>query len=129
MSIRNKIKLKQQRESSRAARVRAKVFGVGSKPRLCVSRSNKHITAQLIDDQKGVTLAVTSDLGLEKTPKVKETGELSGKRASAYEVGIAIAKKAIDLKTKKVVFDRGSHRYHGRVKSLAEGARKGGLEF
>ena len=131
MSTSNKIKLKLQRESSRRARVRAKISGSQEKPRLCVSRSNQHITAQLIDDQKGITLAVSNDLGVKKaaTAKSDKAGELSGKRASAFEVGMAIAKKAQDLKTKKVVFDRGSHLYHGRIKSLAEGARKGGLEF
>ena len=117
--------------------MRAKVSGVAESPRLCVFRSNKHIVAQLIDDQKGLTLAVCSDsVGKAEgkksgaADKVKAgAGELSGKCAAAFEVGEAIAKKAQGLKTKKVVFDRGGYRYHGRVKSLAEGARKGGLEF
>lgn len=112
---------------SRHARVRANVFGVSLKPRLCVFRSNKHIFAQLIDDQKGVTLAAINDKDL--TKKAVSEGNLKGKCAAAYEVGMAIAQKAQELKTKKVVFDRGGNRYHGRVKSLAEGARKGGLEF
>lgn len=115
------------RKTSRHARVRAKVSGTQLKPRLCVFRSNKHITVQLIDDQKGVTLAVCDDSAAKKDAAVSE--KLSGKCAKAFAVGIAIAEKAQGLKTKKVVFDRGSYRYHGRVKSLAEGARKGGLEF
>ena len=128
MSIRNKIKQKLERNTARHARVRAKLSGTELKPRLCVFRSNKHISAQLIDDQKGVTLAVCSDAGAAKKDKAAEGG-LTGKCASAFEVGMAIAGKAQGLKSKKVVFDRGSYRYHGRVKSLAEGARKGGLEF
>jgi len=128
MSIRNKIKQKMDRKTSRHARVRAKVSGTQLKPRLCVFRSNKHITVQLIDDQKGVTLAVCGDAAAAKKDKAVAEG-LKGKCATAFAVGIAIAGKAQELKTKKVVFDRGSYRYHGRVKSLAEGARKGGLEF
>jgi len=137
MNIRNKTKLKIQRKSDRHRRVRAKICGAAASPRLCVFRSNKHIVAQLIDDQKGVTLAVCGDSI--KNSNVKKSvfgdqakvgaGELKGKCAAAFEVGQAIAKKAQELKTKKVVFDRGGYRYHGRVKSLAEGARKGGLEF
>jgi len=137
MNIRNKTKLKIQRKSDRHRRVRAKISGIASSPRLCVFRSNKHIAAQLIDDQKGVTLAVCGD-SVKKSDAKKtvssnnvkiEADELKGKCATAFKVGEAIAKKAQELKTKKVVFDRGGYRYHGRVKSLAEGARKGGLEF
>jgi large subunit ribosomal protein L18 len=140
MKIRNKINHKLQRRADRHRRVRAKVSGTAVAPRLCVFRSNRHILAQLIDDEKCVTLAVCGDAGkgnpklaVKKTVTVEKTKtgatELTGKQASAFEVGEAIAKKALELKTKKVVFDRGGYRYHGRVKSLAEGARKGGLEF
>jgi len=118
MSTRNQIKNKLARRNSRHQRVRAKAVGTASKPRLCVFRSNKHIYAQLIDDQKGTTLAVSGD-----------TGKTTKKVAKAFDIGMEIAKKAQAIKTKKVVFDRGGYRYHGRVKSLAEGARKGGLEF
>ncbi|MFZ3073604.1 MAG: 50S ribosomal protein L18 [Minisyncoccales bacterium] len=127
MSIRNKIKHKIQRKTDRHRRVRARISGTAAKPRLCVFRSNKHILAQLIDDQKGVTLAVSSDLKAVKAAGRK--GELSEKCAMAFTVGESIAKAAQELKAKQVVFDRGAYRYHGRVKSLAEGARKGGLEF
>ncbi|MFA6376669.1 MAG: 50S ribosomal protein L18 [Candidatus Paceibacterota bacterium] len=132
MNIRNKTKLKIQRKSDRHRRVRAKISGVAASPRLCVFRSNKHIVAQLIDDQKGLTLAVCGDSIKKSDAKktvVGDKGELKGKCAIAFEVGQDIAKKAQELKTKKVVFDRGGYRYHGRVKSLAAGARKGGLEF
>jgi large subunit ribosomal protein L18 len=131
MSIKNKIKNKIQRKTDRHRRVRARVAGSAAKPRLCVFRSNRHILAQLIDDQKGVTLAVCGDAknAGKKKAAAAAKGGLSGKLSSAFEVGVAIAQKAQELKTKKVVFDRGGHRYHGRIKSLAEGARKGGLEF
>ena len=130
MSTRNQIKNKLERRASRHHRVRAKISGTAIIPRLCVSRSNKHICAQLIDDQKGVTLAVFGDQKMVLKPKsTQDKDQLTGKRARAYEVGVEIAKKAQELKAKKVVFDRSGYRYHGRVKSLAEGARKGGLEF
>ena len=91
--------------------------------RLSVYRSNLHIYAQLIDDKAGKTLAQAStmdkDLGLKKGSTV----------AAATEVGKAIAKKALDLKIKQVVFDRGGYVYHGRVKALADSARESGLDF
>lgn len=88
-------------------------------PRLSVFRSNKFTYAQIIDDEKGQTLASASDL------QAKEPGKL--KRAK--EVGEILAQKALKKGIKKVVFDRGSYKYHGRVQALAEGAREGGLEF
>lgn len=139
-------KEKKQKRYRRHKRVRAKLFGTAKRPRLCVFRSAKHIYAQLIDDEKGKTLAEASDLKLKKT-KVKKTRKppphpptrLKGERAPdkvksrkaaiAYEVGKLIAKKALEKKIEKVVFDRGGYQYHGRVKALAEGAREGGLKF
>lgn len=103
-------------------RVRSKIFGTAKLPRLSVFRSNTHIYGQLIDDEKGVTLASFSDLKIKKTKELKKT-EIAGM------VGEELAKKAAAKKIKKVVFDRNGLRYHGRVKALAEGARKGGLEF
>jgi len=141
MAISNKIKNKLQRKNRRHRRVRAKAVGTARMPRLCVFRSNQHIFAQLINDQKGTTLAVYSDLDMtgrkkeirQKTGDSRKTvgkeNELSQKRAAAFKVGQAIAKKASELKVKKIVFDRSGYRYHGRVKNLAEGARAGGLEF
>jgi len=93
-------------------------------PRLSVYRSNKNIYAQVIDDTKGLTLASFSNLIIDEK-------EVSGKNKTqvAGLVGEKIAKATIDKKVKKVVFDRGMFKYHGRVKAVAEGARKGGLEF
>lgn len=94
-----------------------------SRLRLSVYRSNKEIYAQIIDDEKGQTLAAF-DTSKIKSAKIKMT-----KIEKAREVGKSIAEKALSLKIKKVVYDRGDFRYHGRIKALAEGAREGGLEF
>lgn len=132
-----------QKRRRRDRRVRAKIFGTAERPRLCVFRSAKHIYAQLIDDEKGKTLVAASDLELKKLKtknkklktkiKEKEIEEPSkrrtGKVAIAYEVGKLIAKKALEKKIEKVVFDRGGYKYHGRIKALAEGGREGGLTF
>jgi len=138
---------KREKRKRRHKRVRAKVSGTSKVPRLCVFRSSRHIYAQLIDDEKGETLTSANDLQLKKAKKKKTTSTksldsakkgqkeektqkiLSRKLALAFEVGKLIAEKAIEKKIKKVVFDRGGYKYHGRVKALAEGAREGGLEF
>ncbi|MBI2625310.1 MAG: 50S ribosomal protein L18 [Candidatus Nealsonbacteria bacterium] len=117
-----KTKVKNEKRIRRHKRVRAKIFGTAVRPRLCVFRSGKHIYAQLIDDIKGKTLDSASDLELKKT-------KIKGRVASSNEVGKLIAKKALEKKIEKAVFDRGGYRYHGRVKSFAEGAREGGLKF
>ena len=106
-------------KTRRIKRVRSKTFGFSQKPRLSVFRSNKQIYAQLIDDQKGITLVST----VGKSVKGKNKTEVS------FTTGLDLAKKALEKKIKRVVFDRGAYKYHGRVKSLAEGAKKGGLEF
>ena len=132
------IKGKKEKRHQRHKRVRAKIKGKKDRPRLCVFRSNTYIYAQLIDDEKGKTLLVASDLEIkqktknkkQKTVKKKEEKEsLAGKKATAFQVGQLIADKAIKKGIKKVVFDRGGYQYHGRVKALAEGARGGGLKF
>ncbi len=102
-------------------RVRNKVIGTSSSPRLNVYRSNANIFAQIIDDEKGTTLVSSSSVEL----KLKNGGNVEG----AALVGKDIAQKAQKLKIKKVVFDRGGYLYHGRVKALAEAARENGLEF
>lgn len=108
-----KVILRSNKERRRL-RVRKKVFGTGDRPRMSVYRSNKYIYAQLIDDKLGKTLAAAH----------------GGKKIdSAFKVGEDIAKKAKTKKIGKIVFDKGSYRYHGRVKALADGARKGGLKF
>ena len=105
----------------RQTRVRSKVVGTPSVPRLNVFRSNSQIFAQVIDDEHGVTLVSSSSVAL----KLKNGGNAEG----AALVGEDIAKKAKSANIVKVVFDRAGYLYHGRVKSLAEAARKSGLEF
>lgn len=132
--------LKREKRYRRHKRVRAKISGTLKVPRLSIFRSSKHIYAQLIDDEKGRTLASASDQGLklkmknkkEKTTIKKEKPDektMSGKVYIAYNVGKMIAQKALAKKITKVVFDRGGYKYHGRVKALADGAREGGLKF
>jgi large subunit ribosomal protein L18 len=107
----------------RHKRVRAKVTGTAERPRLAVFRSLQHISVQLIDDAKGVTLASASSQ--EKAFGGKSGGNLTG----AGEVGKLIAQRSKDAGIEKVVFDRGGFRYAGRVAALADAVRKGGLEF
>jgi len=115
---------KQKREARirRHRRVRKKVRGTAERPRLAVFRSNKHITAQLIDDRAGVTLAAAS------TTEATATGN-GGNVDAATAVGERLADRAKAAGVTTVVFDRGGFNYHGRVAALAEAARKGGLEF
>ena len=103
------------------SRIRAKLAGTGERPRLNVYRSLNHIYAQVIVDQKGVTIVSASTLATKS-----KTG---GNVAAAKEIGKAIAEKAQEKGVKKVVFDRGGFLYHGRIKALAEAAREAGLEF
>ena len=109
----------------RHLRVRKNISGTPNRPRLNVYRSLSNIYAQIIDDTTGKTLVSASTLDKE----IKEKLGYGGNKAAANEVGILVAKKAIDAGIKQVVFDRGGYVYHGRVSELAEGAREGGLEF
>ena len=111
---------KQEKRIRRHKRVKAKIRGTSKKPRLCVFRSANHIYAELIDDEKEKTIASASDLKIKKKEK---------KLSLASHVGKLIAQKAQEKKIKKVAFDRGGYKYHGRVKALADAARKEGLEF
>lgn len=117
---------KKEQRAKRHRRIRAKVKGTAKRPRLSVFRSNSYIYGQLVDDERGRTIISCSDLGLfskgAKRKKIKKVER-------AKEVGLAIAKKALEKKIKMVVFDRGGYKYQGRVKSLADGAREGGLKF
>lgn len=113
----------------RHARVRAKVSGDASRPRLAVFRSAKHIQAQLIDDAAGRTLAAADDLKLGKKEAAKGQKEMGAKAAAAYAVGHLLAERAKKAGITKAVFDRGGFTYAGRVAALAQGARDGGLEF
>jgi large subunit ribosomal protein L18 len=105
--------------------VRKKVVGTRERPRLSVFRSNRQIYAQLIDDTAGATLVATSSM--EKA--MREQLGRAGNKKAAEAVGEALAKKALDVGIKTVCFDRGPYKYHGRVKSLADAARKAGLAF
>jgi large subunit ribosomal protein L18 len=106
----------------RHLRIRKKVSGTEQRPRLCVFRSNRHIYAQVIDDTKHRVLFGIGSLNLK---------ELSGKKKTdvAFEIGKKIGQTAIDKGIAEITFDRAGYRYHGRIKSLAEGARKAGLKF
>jgi large subunit ribosomal protein L18 len=112
------------RHARRADRVRAKLRSSG-RPRLSVFRSNKHIAAQIIDDEQGVTLASASSLD-EDHLKVMKTG---ANKDAAAAVGKLLAQRASAKGVKDVVFDRGGYMFHGRVKALADAAREGGLKF
>ncbi len=103
----------------RHKKIRKIIFGQSKQPRLAVFRSTQHIYAQIIDDTQGKTLVASSDLEFKKGSKMEK----------ASLVGEDLAKRALTKKIKQVVFDRGGFKYHGRVAALANGARKGGLQF
>ncbi len=109
-------------KKSRLLRVRKKILEKSKRPRLTIFRSNKYIYAQIIDDIKGTTLVNAHSLD-------KKKGDKKSKIEVARQVGKTVAQKALLKKIKTIVFDRGSYKYHGRVKALAEGAREGGLIF
>jgi large subunit ribosomal protein L18 len=109
----------------RREHVRKFVYGEPERPRLNVFRSEKHIYAQVIDDRKGNTVAEASTLDKALRAQLKTLKPLEQAKA----IGEAVAKRALDKGVKKVVFDRAGYKYHGRIKSLADGARSGGLEF
>ena len=117
----NKVDRKAER-ARRHARVRSKISGTAECPRLAVTKSNKNIIAQIIDDDKAETLVYVSTLD-------KEIKTKAANIAAAKEVGALVAKKALDKKIKTVVFDRGGFVYHGVVKAIAEAAREAGLDF
>ena len=106
----------------RQLRTRSKIRGTKLRPRLSVFRSNRFVYAQIINDEKGETLVGISEKELEKV-------KMAGKKERAKKVGELLAKKAIAKKINEVVFDRGSYAYKGRVESVAQGAREGGLKF
>src|SRR6266567_8260942 len=118
-----KIKNSAQRRARRHLRVRKRVTGTADHPRLVVFRSSKHIYAQVVDDTNGLTLVGAADT----SEGIQVDGK--GKTAKSFALGRLIATKAKAKGITKVVFDRGGYQYHGRVKAVAEGARKGGLEL
>jgi large subunit ribosomal protein L18 len=125
---------KRDKRIRRHRRVTAKISGTVKVPRLSVFRSNKAIYAQLIDDENSKTLLSVNSLKMKakdvsvKNNEGKEV-KLTSKQAVSFEVGKEIAKKALENKIEKIVFDRGGYKYHGRVKAVAIGAREGGLKF
>lgn len=118
-------KAKKVRQLRRRHHVRSKIVGTPERPRLSVFRSSKHIYAQLIDDLSGATLTAASS----QSPEVKAELKYGGNVKAAVAVGKALAEKAKAKGIGKAAFDRGHYRYHGRVKALADAARKGGLDF
>ena len=110
------------------SRIRKKLQGSDERPRLNIYRSLNHIYAQVIDDEKGVTIVSASTTG-GKEAKGKGKKKTGGNLASAKEVGKLIAQRAQEKGVKQVVFDRGGYLYHGRIKALADAAREAGLEF
>jgi len=116
---------KEEARKRRKMRVRKKVFGTPERPRLAVFGSLNHIYAQVINDMEGRTIAAASTIEKEVREKIDHGGNVD----SARQVGQMIAKRAVEKGVRKVVFDRGGFRYHGRIKALADAAREGGLEF
>lgn len=114
----NKAKEKFNSQIRRHNRVRAKVFGVGKRPRLCVSKSLKGVYLQIIDDAKGTTIASQGDKGIK-----------GNKTERARRAGMLIAEKCKNIGIESAVFDRGACLFHGRIKAVAEGAREKGLKF
>jgi len=109
----------------RHKRVRKEIWGNCKRPRLCIFRSLKHTYAQVIDDEKGITLVSSSTLNQKIRDKVKPQGNIK----AAEMLGSLLAKKLKEKGIKKVVFDRGGYLYHGRVKAVAESTRKGNIDF
>ncbi len=118
MNARKKLNVKRKR---RAARTAARIRGTAGRPRLVVNRTNRYVYAQLIDDAKGVTLAMAWSRGT--------GGQKATKSDQAFAAGEALAAKAAEKKISAVVFDRRSSKFHGRIARLAEGAKKGGLKI
>ena len=116
------VKQKNIRRERRQIKVRSKIFGTATRPRLSVFRSLKHISAQIIDDSVSKTLVAANDSEIKSKPK-------ASKSDLALAVGKLLAKKAVEKKITQVVFDRGFYKYHGRVKAVADSAREGGLKF
>lgn len=114
---------KTERRDRIRMRIRKRLSGTGSSPRLCVFRSNKEIYAQIVDDVKGTTITAAS------SREKENSGQKVNKTEQARLVGAAIAKKAVAAGISEVVFDRGGYLYHGRIKALAEAAREAGLKF
>ncbi|HEY3242633.1 MAG TPA: 50S ribosomal protein L18 [Phycisphaerae bacterium] len=119
------LEVKLERRRRRKLRVRKRVFGTSERPRLSIFRSLNQIYAQIIDDERGVTVCAAGSLEKGK-PEKRRTG---GNIAAAKAVGTALAERAKSAGVSKVAFDRSGYKYHGRIKALADAAREGGLQF
>jgi large subunit ribosomal protein L18 len=115
---------KRERLRRRHLRIRKKLWGTTERPRLCVHRTNRHMVASLVDDSSGRTIMCVTT-----TAQAFATEDRETKSEAAGRLGLLVADKARELGITSVVFDRGGHPYHGRVKALAEKAREGGLQF
>jgi large subunit ribosomal protein L18 len=123
-----KVKTKKDRRTRIRLRQRQRIYGTPERPRLAVSRSTAHISAQVIDDKVGCTLASASST----EPSVKamfQNGARGGNKAGAMVIGKVVAERLLRHGITQVVFDRGGFLYHGRIRNVAEAARKAGLEF
>ncbi len=116
---------KRKRRSKIRHRVRSKISGTAEKPRLCVFKSSKHVYAQLVDDQARETITAASTVSMNMKDELSDKPKME----KAEAIGEYLARTAQEKGITKVVFDRSGYKYHGIVKSLAEGARKGGLQF
>lgn len=116
---------KKERAKRRHFRIRTRVLGTKDRPRLAVFRSNKHIYAQIIDDVQGKTIISSSTVQDSVKSGIKSTWT----REAAKKVGELLAKSAMEKGIKKIVFDRGGNKFHGKILALAEGAKKVGLDF
>ena len=117
--------IRQQARLKRKKRIRKKIYGTTERPRLSVFRSSRHIYAQIIDDTAGRTIVAASTVD----QQAKDAPKFKNKMAAANFIGKLVGERALNQGIKKVVFDRNGFLYHGRVKSLSEGARKTGLVF
>lgn len=122
LNLKNKMSAKARLRLKKKVRIRKKIFGTSECPRLSVFRSARHIYAQVVDDSTGVTLAEAST----RTAKISGS---TGSKDAAKAIGLELAKRAKDKNVTRVVFDRNGFQYHGRIQSLADGAREGGLGF
>ncbi len=116
---------KNMRRQRRKRGIRKRVIGTPDRPRLSVTRSHKNISAQIIDDLKGVTLCQASSLNKDLTGQLKGGGNVEAAKA----VGVALAERAKSAGVAAIVFDRNGYKYHGRIKALAEAMREAGLKF
>ena len=118
--------VRQKKAERRRRRVRGKLFGTGQRPRLTVAKSLKNMFVQIIDDEKGITLA---GLATNSKTVIPELDAKGNKISAAKLVGVKIAQIAKEKGIESVIFDRNQYQYHGRVKAVADGAREGGLKF